>query len=156
MSRFSPAAVLELAFSQDPVKRATLRWQVEAALSDLQDQGLCPSPAQLGEAAVSLSQTTNLEFSPHNVTTLLSFFPRTRIAIARHGVGDTKVRDQLLDSLAEFLLGCSWPRGADNVDIKTFVALVSAAGAAVGFGTPSDAGIKNRRFRLVRTASNRR
>ncbi|WP_220792572.1 hypothetical protein [Gluconacetobacter diazotrophicus] len=95
-----------------------------------------PSDNQI-DAAISFYRSgLKWSLSRDECRALLVLNPKARIKLADYGDVDSEVRDLLADAVAQTLLGCSWPRYGDKVDISEFTALLHTQAAAIGFGSP--------------------
>jgi len=74
-----------------------------------------------------VKEHTELEIPNDVLKNILDLYPEARIRIVQnYGKIDTDVGDIILDAISHFFLGCSWPTGADNVDMPFFMGVLKA------------------------------
>jgi len=123
MFSIKPEAVIRLALCDQFV--LTMRRDYNRALYDLRNSKI----ESIEETEVSgfVKQNTGLDIPSFVLKNILDLYPEVRIRISQnHGVIDTDVGDILLDCISHFFLGCTWPRGDDDVDINKFTEILQS------------------------------
>lgn len=91
----------------------------------LQNIDAQPSDQVCQEAVEALSEAIDINVSVEFLRQLLALSPQMRIKLALAGsAGPTDIREDLCDTLAFVLLGCTWPTYGDKVDVDEFTALL--------------------------------
>ncbi|MEM0550492.1 MULTISPECIES: hypothetical protein [Aeromonas] len=92
-----------------------------------------PTSLQFKEAAEYLTSNTGICIHHKQAEAILSLYPIARIKLAKHGVTDTDVCDELAFASAHFFLGCSWPTFGDKINMDEFIALMRKQAGLMGF-----------------------
>jgi hypothetical protein len=93
-----------------------------------------PTEKNYLDAAEFMSETAGFEINMERAKGILDLYPHARIKLAVYnGLGDTEVRDLVSDAMANFFLGCDWPRYGDNVDTTIFCRALYAQAVKMGF-----------------------
>ena len=118
MHILNPNAIIQLA-GKDPMI-LDMRRQYHTTLLNLQHLKL--QPDHVAAARELIKEHAGLDIPVVKLESILNLYPETKIRIAdNRGFIDSDVSDLLLDAVAHFFLGCSWPIGKDNVDIDVFL-----------------------------------
>jgi len=106
------------------------RARVEAALQQVND---IPSMEVFAEASQFIEEAAGLSLSPGQLLAIYSLYPYQRGRLADYGWGDTEIRDDALDVVANFFLHSRWPLGKDQVDIDAFTAKLRRVVQLLGY-----------------------
>lgn len=75
-----------------------------------------PNDGQLLKATEFIQSQIGFDLSTDQIGGILMLYPHARIKLVEYnGLGDTEVRDLLLDMMADFFLGCDWPKYGDKL-----------------------------------------
>lgn len=75
-----------------------------------------PNADQLLKATEFIQQEIGFDLNMDVIGGILMLYPHARIKLVEYnGLGDTEVRDLLLEAVADFFLGCDWPKYGDNL-----------------------------------------
>lgn len=123
MHILNPNVIIQLA-GKEPMILDTRR-QYHKTLLNLQHLKL--QPDHVAAARELVKEHAGLDIPVTVLESILNLYPETKIRIAdNRGFIDSDVSDLLLDTIAHFFLGCSWPTGADNVDMPFFMGVLKA------------------------------
>lgn len=92
-----------------------------------------PTVAQLQEAQAFIKEFSGISFDEQQLRDVLALFPIVRVELAVYGIERMETQDNLMDSVSNFFLGCTWPRMGDNVDMKGFISLLRRQAMAMGY-----------------------
>ncbi|RMN17104.1 hypothetical protein ALQ64_03170 [Pseudomonas cannabina] len=104
--------------------------QVEFALANVSS---VPDQSALSGAVDCVADEVGIQLSTDELANILSLYPLQRGKLASYGWGDTEVREQILDAVANFMANTRWPQGKDDVDLKTFIERLKAAARFLGY-----------------------
>ncbi len=126
MHIINPNTIVQLA-EKDP-EILNMRRQYHLALLNIQHLTL--QPEHVVAAHDLVKEHAGLDIPTTVLESILNLYPETKVRIADNkGVIDTDINDLLLDVIAHFFLGCSWPIGIDNVDIDVFLSVLKRQAA---------------------------
>lgn len=91
-----------------------------------------PNDIEYAKVARYVEETLNVSFAIADAKMLLEIYPRARIKVAKFGIEDTDVREEISFAISHFFLGCDWP-GSDDVDHEEFCNLLTRQAVEAGF-----------------------
>lgn len=124
----SPGVVME--WANTPDQKFLLDMRVDVARDLFANRFAVPTDQQYDRAAEILQEIAELALDKEQIRGLLALYPRVRIEITE---GADDAYESLAFCIAHFVLGCSWPKYGDKLDIDAFVEVLQAQAEKLGF-----------------------
>lgn len=121
---FIDSARNTMTIAQNKNQFEVIEERARETLTLLNHRYMTTSDSLYTEVAKMWSDAMKADFNAAQAASILSLYARERIALTLTGAITPELRQQLLDVLAHFLVGCHWPTYGDTVDMDRFLSLL--------------------------------